>query len=95
MSYSYIRAAVSCLALPLTRLTFDFQDRLSFIGPEEFIQTFAMKDPLENHKVPLVLENRAHAITRHRCFIQSCGCDVDFLPTFEGLFSCLSALGSQ
>lgn len=37
----------------LTRLTFDFQDRLSFIGPEEFIQTFAMKDPLENHKVGL------------------------------------------
>lgn len=32
--------------------TFDLQDRLSFIGPEEFIQTFAMKDPLENHKVP-------------------------------------------
>ncbi|KAG7271795.1 hypothetical protein CRUP_018291 [Coryphaenoides rupestris] len=25
-------------------------DRLSFIGPEEFIQTFALKDPLENHK---------------------------------------------
>ncbi|XP_053709870.1 ras-GEF domain-containing family member 1B-B-like [Synchiropus splendidus] len=25
-------------------------DRLSFIGPEEFIQTFAMKDPLENNK---------------------------------------------
>ncbi|KAI4817112.1 hypothetical protein KUCAC02_009394 [Chaenocephalus aceratus] len=25
-------------------------DRLSFIGPEEFIQTFAMKDPLDNHK---------------------------------------------
>lgn len=37
--------------MSLTRLTFDFQDRLSFIGPEEFIQTFAMKDPLENHKV--------------------------------------------
>lgn len=29
------------------------QDRLSFIGPEEFIQTFAMNDPLENHKVAL------------------------------------------
>lgn len=39
--------------MSLTRLTFDFQDRLSFIGPEEFIQTFAMKDPLENHKVAL------------------------------------------
>uniref|UniRef100_A0A8C6PLP2 RasGEF domain family, member 1Bb n=1 Tax=Nothobranchius furzeri TaxID=105023 RepID=A0A8C6PLP2_NOTFU len=26
------------------------KDRLSFIGPEEFIQSFAMKDPLENHK---------------------------------------------
>lgn len=34
---------------PVLRL----QDRLSFIGPEEFIQTFAMKDPLENHKVPI------------------------------------------
>lgn len=31
------------------------QDRLSFIGPEEFIQTFAMKDPLENHKVRVFL----------------------------------------
>lgn len=33
-----------------------FQDRLSFIGPEEFIQAFAMKDPLENHKVRLLLQ---------------------------------------
>lgn len=39
---------------------FDFQDRLSFIGPEEFIQTFAMKDPLENHKVgPLLFPPEA------------------------------------
>ena len=36
---------------------FCLQDRLSFIGPEEFIQTFAMKDPLENHKVRLSLKN--------------------------------------
>lgn len=34
---------------------FCLQDRLSFIGPEEFIQSFAMKDPLENHKVQLSL----------------------------------------
>uniref|UniRef100_A0AAQ5ZIN1 Ras-GEF domain-containing protein n=1 Tax=Amphiprion ocellaris TaxID=80972 RepID=A0AAQ5ZIN1_AMPOC len=36
------------LAQQLTHIELD---RLSFIGPEEFIQTFAMKDPLENHKV--------------------------------------------
>uniref|UniRef100_A0AAQ5YWH9 Ras-GEF domain-containing protein n=1 Tax=Amphiprion ocellaris TaxID=80972 RepID=A0AAQ5YWH9_AMPOC len=35
------------LAQQLTHIELD---RLSFIGPEEFIQTFAMKDPLENHK---------------------------------------------
>lgn len=43
---------------------FDFQDRLSFIGPEEFIQTFAMKDPLENHKVgPLLFPLEAPPTT--------------------------------
>uniref|UniRef100_A0A1A8SPV9 RasGEF domain family, member 1Bb n=2 Tax=Nothobranchius rachovii TaxID=451742 RepID=A0A1A8SPV9_9TELE len=35
------------LAQQLTHIELD---RLSFIGPEEFIQSFAMKDPLENHK---------------------------------------------
>uniref|UniRef100_A0A8C5B9V5 RasGEF domain family, member 1Bb n=1 Tax=Gadus morhua TaxID=8049 RepID=A0A8C5B9V5_GADMO len=35
------------LAQQLTHIELD---RLSFIGPEEFIQTFALKDPLENHK---------------------------------------------
>ncbi|XP_028318633.1 ras-GEF domain-containing family member 1B-B-like [Gouania willdenowi] len=35
------------LAQQLTHIELD---RLSFIGPEEFIQTFAMKDPLENNK---------------------------------------------
>ncbi|KAK7895565.1 hypothetical protein WMY93_020890 [Mugilogobius chulae] len=35
------------LAQQLTHIELD---RLSFIGPEEFIQTFAMKDPLENQK---------------------------------------------
>ncbi|XP_056287957.1 ras-GEF domain-containing family member 1B-B-like [Pseudoliparis swirei] len=35
------------LAQQLTHIELD---RLSFIGPEEFIQTFARKDPLENHK---------------------------------------------
>uniref|UniRef100_A0A3Q3XAN4 Ras-GEF domain-containing protein n=1 Tax=Mola mola TaxID=94237 RepID=A0A3Q3XAN4_MOLML len=35
------------LAQQLTHIELD---RLSFIGPEEFIQTYAMKDPLENHK---------------------------------------------
>ncbi|MEQ2214695.1 hypothetical protein XENOCAPTIV_016896 [Xenoophorus captivus] len=38
------------LAQQLTHIELD---RLSFIGPEEFIQSFAMKDPLENHKVSL------------------------------------------
>uniref|UniRef100_A0A096M4E2 RasGEF domain family, member 1Bb n=1 Tax=Poecilia formosa TaxID=48698 RepID=A0A096M4E2_POEFO len=36
------------LAQQLTHIELD---RLSFIGPEEFIQSFAMKDPLENHKL--------------------------------------------
>uniref|UniRef100_A0A3P9GX24 RasGEF domain family, member 1Bb n=1 Tax=Oryzias latipes TaxID=8090 RepID=A0A3P9GX24_ORYLA len=35
------------LAQQLTHIELD---RLSFIGPEEFIQTFALKDPMENHK---------------------------------------------
>ncbi|XP_077353787.1 ras-GEF domain-containing family member 1B-B-like isoform X2 [Festucalex cinctus] len=35
------------LAQQLTHIELD---RLSFIGPEEFIQSFALKDPLENHK---------------------------------------------
>lgn len=43
----------------------DFQDRLSFIGPEEFIQTFAMKDPLENHKVgPLLFTGRGFGLLK-------------------------------
>ncbi len=46
-------------SLPLLRL----QDRLSFIGPEEFIQTFAMKDPLENHKVQLGLNEQSAYIS--------------------------------
>lgn len=44
----------SSFHIPLMSSSFCFQDRLSFIGPEEFIQTFAMKDPLENHKVKLL-----------------------------------------
>ncbi|TKS84293.1 Ras-GEF domain-containing family member 1B-A [Collichthys lucidus] len=36
--------------IALSLVVLCLQDRLSFIGPEEFIQTFAMKDPLENHK---------------------------------------------
>uniref|UniRef100_A0A4W5M794 RasGEF domain family, member 1Bb n=1 Tax=Hucho hucho TaxID=62062 RepID=A0A4W5M794_9TELE len=35
------------LAQQLTHIELD---RLSFIGPEEFIQAFGMKDPLDNHK---------------------------------------------
>lgn len=35
------------LAQQLTHIELD---RLSFIGPEEFIQAFAIKDPLDNHK---------------------------------------------
>lgn len=30
---------------------FPFQERLSYIGPEEFIQAFEKKDPLDNDKV--------------------------------------------
>lgn len=30
---------------------FPFQERLSYIGPEEFVQAFVQKDPLDNDKV--------------------------------------------
>lgn len=30
---------------------FSFQERLSYIGPEEFVQAFVQKDPLDNDKV--------------------------------------------
>lgn len=30
---------------------FPFQERLSYIGPEEFVQAFVQKDPLDNAKV--------------------------------------------
>ena len=33
---------------------FLFQERLSYIGPEEFVQAFAQKDPLDNDKVTRV-----------------------------------------
>lgn len=28
-----------------------FQERLNYIGPEEFVQAFVQKDPLDNDKV--------------------------------------------
>ena len=34
---------------------FPFQERLSYIGPEEFIQAFEKKDPLDNDKVFVML----------------------------------------
>jgi len=30
---------------------FVFQERLNYIGPEEFVQAFVQKDPLDNDKV--------------------------------------------
>jgi len=32
------------------------QERLSYIGPEEFVQAFVQKDPLDNEKVNARLE---------------------------------------
>lgn len=32
-------------------LFFPSQERLSYIGPEEFVQAFVQKDPLDNDKV--------------------------------------------
>lgn len=32
-------------------IIFIFQERLSYIGPEEFVQAFVQKDPLDNDKV--------------------------------------------
>lgn len=34
-----------------TFLLFPPQERLSYIGPEEFVQAFVQKDPLDNDKV--------------------------------------------
>lgn len=35
----------------LVLLLFPSQERLSYIGPEEFVQAFVRKDPLDNNKV--------------------------------------------
>uniref|UniRef100_A0A8C7MS64 RasGEF domain family, member 1Bb n=1 Tax=Oncorhynchus kisutch TaxID=8019 RepID=A0A8C7MS64_ONCKI len=43
------------LAQQLTHIELD---RLSFIGPEEFIQAFGVKDPLDNHKVEFLRKRK-------------------------------------
>lgn len=40
----------NCLSL-FSSFCFLPQERLSYIGPEEFVQAFVQKDPLDNDKV--------------------------------------------
>lgn len=48
---------VHFFSFSLIRLTwgFVFQERLNYIGPEEFVQAFVQKDPLDNDKVRISL----------------------------------------
>lgn len=39
-----------------TNLLLFFQERLSYIGPEEFVQAFVQKDSLDNEKVTLLFK---------------------------------------
>uniref|UniRef100_A0A8C7IN92 RasGEF domain family, member 1Bb n=2 Tax=Oncorhynchus kisutch TaxID=8019 RepID=A0A8C7IN92_ONCKI len=56
------------LAQQLTHIELD---RLSFIGPEEFIQAFGVKDPLDNHKVGHITLSTTFHITLSTTFHQT------------------------
>lgn len=46
-------------------VTFPLQEKLDYIGPEEFVQAFVQKRPADNHKVSLFPQHVRARVFHH------------------------------